>query len=1242
MQSRHVVFFAAAFLALAPSVTQAQAPACTTTLTGKVFAPNNIDPLPNILVYIPTTAVQPFINGVQSCSQSLQLVSGVPLVSTLTSADGSFTLTSPGLAGTNIPLVIQAGKWRRQVTVSSIPACSTTSFSTRMPQTHLEGDIPQFAIVTGIADQIECSLRKVGIADSEFTNPASAQAASGRINLYLGTGAPGAQVDPLTPPEVTLTTDPVVMNGYDIIMLPCQGNADPKKGYAKTPAEQANLINYTNLGGRMFATHYSYVWLYNDPPFEGTAQWTGNNISLDDGDATISSSFADAQVLAQWLLNVGASNTLGQVPLKVTKLNQTGVIPPTQSWFTLNDPIHGNPVMQFTFDTPITGTQLPSVTISFTNSPVYFHQGDLADSITINISNPSITAADPSLTLHLALAKGLSATKLAGQNPGSGWACSTTTLTCNRTAPLAGGAADPVALVVAIDANAPIGNEGVATVSITGGGLSDVNQCGRVLFNEYHVENPPIGPNQRPIFPTGKNFPTECLDAPMTPQEKLLEYSLFDLSNFVAPIAVDTTRVQATPVLAWAVPAPIFAGTPLSATQLDATASVPGTFTYTPPSGSILPVGQSILSVLFTPTDTVSYTTATLSVPLQVNLNPSSLILALCVDNPGSLFPCGNPIAATPVVSPITLFYGQTIDGVALESTNNLTGTIVFHNGPSIFCTINANLLSGSNSCPPNSGIFHAGSNVNYAQYIPSPDAIYAGSVSNSITVTVAPDPTTAVLTTSLTPQFLGQPVTFSASLAGNYAIPTGAVRFFADTTPIGTAPLDATGLATFTTSSLTLGNYAITAVYAGTPDFLSVTSAPLAQRILPVPIPVASLTTLRSDINPSPLGGRPITFTANVTVPGPFPIVPPGSVTFSDGATVLGFSPLDARGNAIFSISSLTLGTHPITAAYQGAPGNIIGSPIKPPSPIRLPAPLATPAARFGIQLTAPGMPAALRAARPAANLASDYVIAPSTTPLSPSVAPQASDLHSSQQPSSRLNQLSPTQVVSNIPLILPSVSATLNEVIVHPIAVAPAGFVVTVTPAPATIQAGRTAIFLVTVRPVSGFRGAVQLSCSDLPTEAVCRFVQPNIPPGGGATTLQLFTAAPHDCNDPANPYFAVASPQNPLGPSALSNLRGISFAAPALAGLFLLFLPNRRKLLANQVSARQHLTRNLLILAALFTGLAATSGCGHCTDLGTRPGTYTFHLTATSSGDPSSTTAPQNNLTQMQPIDLIVTIP
>jgi Bacterial Ig-like domain (group 3)/FG-GAP-like repeat len=82
---------------------------------------------------------------------------------------------------------------------------------------------------------------------------------------------------------------------------------------------------------------------------------------------------------------------------------------------------------------------------------------------------------------------------------------------------------------------------------------------------------------------------------------------------------------KATPTITWVTPTPIVQGTPLSSTQLDATASVPGTFTYTPASGTILSAGAQTLSVTFTPTDTADYTTATATVTLTVDKPGSDL-----------------------------------------------------------------------------------------------------------------------------------------------------------------------------------------------------------------------------------------------------------------------------------------------------------------------------------------------------------------------------------------------------------------------------------------------------------------------------------------------------------------------------------------------------------------------------------------------------------------------------------------
>jgi hypothetical protein len=86
---------------------------------------------------------------------------------------------------------------------------------------------------------------------------------------------------------------------------------------------------------------------------------------------------------------------------------------------------------------------------------------------------------------------------------------------------------------------------------------------------------------------------------------------------------------QATPTLAWPQPAAVIEGTALTATQLNATADVAGTFVYSPPLGTVLTVTQP-LSVTFTPADAVNYTGATATVTITVQPNTGARIV-----NPG-------------------------------------------------------------------------------------------------------------------------------------------------------------------------------------------------------------------------------------------------------------------------------------------------------------------------------------------------------------------------------------------------------------------------------------------------------------------------------------------------------------------------------------------------------------------------------------------------------------------------------
>ncbi len=80
----------------------------------------------------------------------------------------------------------------------------------------------------------------------------------------------------------------------------------------------------------------------------------------------------------------------------------------------------------------------------------------------------------------------------------------------------------------------------------------------------------------------------------------------------------DYSIAKATPVITWSNPADIIYGTALSGTQLNATANVPGTFTYTPASGTVLGYGSHNLHVDFTPTDTTNYSNASKDVSINV------------------------------------------------------------------------------------------------------------------------------------------------------------------------------------------------------------------------------------------------------------------------------------------------------------------------------------------------------------------------------------------------------------------------------------------------------------------------------------------------------------------------------------------------------------------------------------------------------------------------------------------------
>ena len=84
----------------------------------------------------------------------------------------------------------------------------------------------------------------------------------------------------------------------------------------------------------------------------------------------------------------------------------------------------------------------------------------------------------------------------------------------------------------------------------------------------------------------------------------------------------------ASPLVTWTQPPPIIYGTALGSQQLDANAIVPGAFSYYPTNGAVLHAGTNALSVTFTPSDLIDYSTETNSVSLVVSRAPLTVATA--------------------------------------------------------------------------------------------------------------------------------------------------------------------------------------------------------------------------------------------------------------------------------------------------------------------------------------------------------------------------------------------------------------------------------------------------------------------------------------------------------------------------------------------------------------------------------------------------------------------------------------
>jgi hypothetical protein len=447
-----------------PRMPEAPAPECTnlqcrqttcpsggvTTVSGAVFDPAGKNPLYNVVVYVPNEAVQALPQGA-TCDRCDALYSGKPIAAALTDASGRFTLEHAP-EGANVPLVIQVGKWRKQLTIPMVTACSDNPLPDgmlRLPRNRMEGDIPRIAISTGMADTLECLLRRVGIDASEYVPgpggdarihifqgnpqtrngrpsdcktipPSGAGGTTGGSSSRPADGCPAPNTAPPAPrSSQALWSSKEELMKYDVVLLSCEGEETDEMN-------QQALQEYASAGGRVFASHYHYAWFSTGPyATENLADWSTAGSNLGDIHGSIVTTLADGSpfpkgmAMLQWLQTVNAL-TNGKLPIEDAR-----------------------------------------------------HHADV---------NASHAASQPWIIAD-ADAREPGATQYFSFN------------TPTNPVPTAGG--EPMA-------------------------------CGRVVFSDLHVG---AASGDTPLMP----IPTSCNDADLSPQEKALEFMLFDLSSCVTP-----------------------------------------------------------------------------------------------------------------------------------------------------------------------------------------------------------------------------------------------------------------------------------------------------------------------------------------------------------------------------------------------------------------------------------------------------------------------------------------------------------------------------------------------------------------------------------------------------------------------------------------------------------------------------------------------------------------------------------
>ena len=616
------------------------------------------------------------------------------------------------------------------------------------------------------------------------------------------------------------------------------------------------------------------------------------------------------------------------------------------------------------------------------------------------------------------------------------------------------------------------------------------------------------------------------------------------------------------------------------------------TFTATvPPSGSAAPTGTVSFLDGATPIGAgtlkgnpgvATFTTATLNVgthSITANYAGDSM------NGPSSSLPVNQVVeqaatATTLAAAPTQGIAGEpetiTATVKVTSGSGTPTGTVTFTSGTT---QLGSAPLSNSGTATITPALAQ-GSYQIVATY--SGDTNNLGSASTPLALTVVQAATQTALTVAPNPALVLAPITFTAQVTGNGGTPTGSVNFMANGNVIGAGTVNASGAATFTTSTLAAGTYSITASYTGDANDGSSASSAASLTI--------SLATTATAITVTPdpaLVGAAITITAKATGNGG---TPTGGVSFIANGTTLNTATLTG-GTASFTTSTLAPGTYTITASYLGDAADSPSTSTSISEGVGL-IPTST---SLGSSVT-PGTPPQVVLVATVLNNGTGVLPTGTVSFMS----------NTTEVGSATLN-------AAGVATITPNLTTGVNYNIVAmysgdadhspssspaiPVSGTPTLFSLGVNPSSVTMATSQNATVTVNLNSNGTFADTIGLGCASLPAGVFCHFSSPSVKlTADGSASVQLTI-------DTNNPLSGGSSAMNrPAGGSKFS-----------LAGLFLPF-----SLCFGFVFWRLR-RRNAGILSmamALLLSSAAllATGCSSFTVNTAAPGNYVIQVTGT----------------------------